>query len=373
MLAPTAVAGGAEEVLVQLAALLPARGLDVDAVALRNGPMVERLRQAGVSTTVLSTGRLRQVHRVIGTAMALHRIIKRGGYDLVCSNMATAHIYAAMPAKMAGVKAVWFQTGIPDPPALFDRVACALPADGAIAVSREAAEAQRRMKRPGAVYLMHPGVDTQRFAIRSDPELRAQRGIPADVPLVTIVGRLQPWKGQMEFLRAAAEVHSACPDCRFAVVGGAILGWEGDYSHQLEERAKGLGIAGEVVFTGHTSEVNRWMAASDVVVNASDREPFGLVVIEALACGCAVVAVNRGGPRDVIVNEEHGLLVPSREPLELAAAIRRLVADSSLRHRLGQGGRALVEQRFTSEHMTDRFIAIAEKVLTGSMNTVPAS
>jgi glycosyltransferase involved in cell wall biosynthesis len=169
---------------------------------------------------------------------------------------------------------------------------------------------------------------------------------------------LQPWKGQAEFIKAAALVARSSPTAHFAIVGGAILGWEGDYPAELERLATSVGLRDRTVFTGHTNEVASWMAASDVVVNASEPEPFGLVVVEAMASGCAVVALSKGGPRDVIEHGQTGLLCPSREPRVLAEAIVSLVNSDELRARLGHAARVRVQSQFTREAMASRFSGI---------------
>jgi len=207
---------------------------------------------------------------------------------------------------------------------------------------------------------LHLGIDISKFTVRDDPELRARHGVLPDAVLVSLVGRLQRWKGQDQFLRAAAIIAEEHPAVRFALVGGpsAVRGPDDDYPRHLERLVAELGLHERVIFTGQTSEAHRWMAASDVVVNASQPEPFGLVVIEAMASGCAVVAVNRGGPRDIIENEGNGLLAPSREPAHLARAIIPLVENTELRKALGSEARARVERSFSRETMTQTFVEI---------------
>jgi glycosyltransferase involved in cell wall biosynthesis len=358
MVTPTAVPGGQEDILFSLAVCLPRFDVACEVISLHDGPLVERLHAAGVEVKVIEAGRLRQPSHFIKTGRALRTAMSHGGFDAVYSNMPKAHLYVAWAARRRRLPTLWCQAGYPEPPHWLDRLATALPADTIIAESRDAVAAQARIAPARSITLMHPGIDVGRFAPRRDPDLRQAHGIPLDVPLVSIVGRLQPWKGQRQFLEAAALVAQTHPDTYFAVVGGAILGWEGDYPDELKRLAAGLGVHERTVFTGHTTEAARWMAASDIVVNASQPEPFGLVVVEAMASGCAVVAVAKGGPRDVIEDGHSGLLCPSREPRVLAEAILRLLNSDGLRAGLGRAAREEVQRRFTREAMAGRFAEI---------------
>ena len=183
----------------------------------------------------------------------------------------------------------------------------------------------------------------------------------SEAPLVSLIGRLQPWKGQREFLQAARIVLRRRPETRFAVVGGALLGWEGDYPQELQALAQELGIAEQVTFTGHVDNAHLWMAASDVVVNASAPEPFGLVVVEAMASSAAVVATDCGGPRDIIEDGVTGLLCKTNEPEELARSVLCLLDDPDSLSRIAAAGKAHVLATFTRERMAARFAAIVRE------------
>ena len=359
MVAPSAVPGGMEEIFFILTLNLAGYGIHPDVVSLQDGPLVDRFRRHGVPVRVIDAGRLREPRPFGATVRALAGQLDRGGYDAVFSNMAKAHLYVAPAAWRHGVPALWCQAGYPAPAHWLDRIASVLPARAVIALSSDAVEAQRRLSGDRCpVRTLHPGIDAARFPARPDPGLRAEHGIPPGAPLVSLVGRLQPWKGQREFLRAAGELAVAHPEARFAIVGGAILGWEGDYPEELTALATSLGLADRVIFTGHTDAVARWMAASDVVVNASSLEPFGMVVIEAMAAGCAVVAVARGGPRDIIEPGRSGVLCPDNSPAALASAIGPLIGDPARRAQLGAAARARVIERFSPATMTEAFATI---------------
>lgn len=366
MISPTAVEGGSEAVLTNLVSCLPRHAITPVVLCLEDGPLVPRLRASGAAVHVVQAGRLRQPRGFARALRAIDSLARRERADLVVSNLPKAHLYAWLPATLSRRPALWIQGNFPDPPHWIDRLATLAPGDGALAESRDAVAAQERLRPRRTVHLFHLGIDTNRFEIARDPALRAEHGIPPDAPLVSLVGRLQPWKGQRQFLQAAARVLRERPDARFALVGGAILGREGDYPQELHRIASDLGIAERVVFTGHTGEVARWMAASDIVVNASAPEPFGLVVVEAMASGCVTVAVAAGGPRDVITHLETGILCPSNDPEDLARGIGLAIDDAALRTRIGIAARRRVEESFSRERMTARFAEIVRATLSRS-------
>ena len=360
MIDPSARLGGQEEVLFNLATRLPDHGIKPVLIALRDGPLLPRLASAGVASRVVACSRVRYLHRFARTVRRLDQIIAAEQPAVVYSNMPLAHVYAALPARRHRIPAIWCQAGFPSSPGPIDRVATALPAHSVICVSRPAARAQQRLKPGHRVQLMYPGIDVARFTTSSRPSARLALGCP-DAPLVSLIGRLQPGKGQREFLRAVQIVLRKRPDTQFAVVGGALLGWEGDYPQELQSLAQELGIAGQVRFTGHVDDAHLWSAASDVVVNASVSEGFGLVIVEAMASGAAVVAVDGGGPRDIIDDGVTGLLCRTNEPGELARRVLCLLDDPATASRIATAGKAHVLATFTRERMAGRFAEIVRE------------
>jgi glycosyltransferase involved in cell wall biosynthesis len=147
-----------------------------------------------------------------------------------------------------------------------------------------------------------------------------------DLPLIGIAGRLAANKQQDLFLRAAARVAAEQPDARFVVIGGDILGTEGEYAAALPALADTLGIGDRVVFAGHQAHAYAWIDALDVLVHAAAREPFGLVLVEALALSRRVVAIDSAGPGEILAGG-HGLLVAPGDADALASAIARALAD----------------------------------------------
>lgn len=181
-------------------------------------------------------------------------------------------------------------------------------------------------------------------------------------PLVGIVGRLEEWKGQKIFLRAAALVATSHPDARFLVVGGALLGWEGDYPLRLQRLAKELGIDERVYFAGHQDDVYPWFDAMDVVVHASSAEPFGLVIVEAMALGKALVASDSGGPAEIVEQGTSGLLVGHGDHAAMAKAVADLLSDPARRARMGRAAcerAAQFDESVTAERFSHLLAEIA--------------
>jgi len=158
---------------------------------------------------------------------------------------------------------------------------------------------------------------------------------PGNPPQILCVGRLVHEKGFQTALEALPLVHPALGDVRLLIAGS------GPYEPELRARARELGVEGHVLFLGWTAdpELARLYATADACAIPSLYEPFGLVALEAMAAGCAVVAADTGGLREV-VPEGTGLRVRPSDAAGLAAAVSRLLADGALRERLSTAGSA---------------------------------
>ena len=111
---------------------------------------------------------------------------------------------------------------------------------------------------------------------------------------------------------------------------------EPEYEPWLRERIKALGMAEKIRMVGVQRNVPEWMQAMDVVVHASEREPFGIVVVEAMALGKPVVATRPGGPEEIITHDSDGQLVTWNKPDELAEAILKYLRDPEWARSVGQ-------------------------------------
>ncbi len=186
---------------------------------------------------------------------------------------------------------------------------------------------------------------------------------PAGVPVVVLPARMLRDKGVHEFVAAAAALRAAGVQARFLLAGGTDTG---NPSAIPEAQLRQWHAEGDIEWLGQVPDMRALYATSHIVCLPSYREGMAKVLIEAAACGKPVVTTDVPGCRDAVLAGETGLLVPVRDVQELAAAIRRLIEDSTLRRRLGRQGRLLVENRFS----TDRVVVVTLDILRALMNGV---
>jgi glycosyltransferase involved in cell wall biosynthesis len=209
--------------------------------------------------------------------------------------------------------------------------------------------------------VVYSGTDTARFdPERVDPgAVRRELGLDPGAALVTQIGVREP-KGNDDLLRAFTRVRSARPDARLLLVGARP-----EKSGPLEALARATGLADAVTIWSYRDDVPEILAASDVSVDASH---VGLGITgtlrESLAMGTPVVATRAMGNPELIGHEEHGLLVPPRDPEALAAAVLRLLANPDWARALGRAGRRRVVAGFSTAAKVERLERLYARVAT---------
>ncbi len=194
---------------------------------------------------------------------------------------------------------------------------------------------------PSRVAVAEPGVDLDVFSPGSKGEARARVGIPADAVLLLFVGRIQPLKAPDVLVRAAAELVRRRPELRSRLVVGILGGASGTGVRNpmgLTELAQRLGIADLVRFVPPVDRATlaQWYRAADVVAVPSHSESFGLVAVEAQACGTPVVAANVGGLPTAV--GPAGVLVDGHDTADWATAVEMVVCDPQRAPGLARAG-----------------------------------
>jgi glycosyltransferase involved in cell wall biosynthesis len=344
--------GGAEQMLSDLLEQLDTDRFSPYVVFLAPGPLAEELASDGHPTSVLPAGRLRNPLRVGAAVLRLRRIFQRERPDMIVSWAAKPHLYAAPAAISAGMgdRLIWWQHSIPSGHWL-DRLATILPAKSIGCSSEASASAQRQLRPRRPTFVVHPGVQVDDVGERAQEAVELFPARPAGSTLIGIPGRLQPWKGQIEFLDTLAELRRRGHDVCGAIVGGEAFGRSRGYRAEIDRTIDRLGLDGAVVVTGQVPDARPYIAAMDIVLNLSRGEPFGIVIVEAMAMRKPVIALDAAGPGEIIHSGKTGMLIADRDAATVADAVEDLIADPELRRMLGQRARARVEASFTNAQM----------------------
>ncbi|HUK70366.1 MAG TPA: D-inositol-3-phosphate glycosyltransferase [Streptosporangiaceae bacterium] len=220
---------------------------------------------------------------------------------------------------------------------------------------------------PARVGTVNPGVDLAVFRPGSCADARLRLGLRQDAVVLLFAGRVQPLKGPDVLLRAAARMIREDPGLAgrlvVAFVGGPSGSGRAD-PDRLSQLAAGLGIAGQVRLEPPCPqpELADWYRAATVVVVPSHSESFGLVAVEAQACGTPVVAAAAGGLRTAVRDGVSGLLLPGHDPAEYARVLGDLIAAPRRLRRLRRGALAHASQ-FGWANTVEQLL----KVYTGAM------
>ncbi|MFC9836059.1 glycosyltransferase family 4 protein [Rhodococcus sp. NPDC127530] len=351
----TAAPSGAELATLRLAIALRdnrpgdsrSRGIDVAVVCAQGGPIVDRMREAGVETIVLPstfdsramTVRSRSLRRLIVGFIGLAKIgwsagatARATGATVLVAESTKALVIGAVAARRTRIPLVW---------QVHDRISAEyfggllssvvrglgwVFSRGYIANSRSTLSTLITWHR--ATLVAYPGIQPRSLA-----DHVGQRR-PSET-VVVAVGRLTPWKGQDVFLRALADT-TVRPECVY-LVGGTFFDEEA-FRESLERLACELDLP--VIFTGHVDHPDAYMRQADILVHCSViPEPFGQVVVEGMNAGCAVIASGPGGPTEIVESGINGLLVDGGDQEQLTTALNTLIGDRELRRRLSAAGR----------------------------------
>jgi glycosyltransferase involved in cell wall biosynthesis len=203
-------------------------------------------------------------------------------------------------------------------------------------------------------------VDTRRFRPAS-PEararLRTRMGLPLESTIFVYTGRLVTTKGLPLLLATWKQIAARHPRAQLLLVGEGGLGLQ-NCEAELRARVRDQNLGDTVTFTGSVDNVDDYLRASDCFVFPTEREAFGISVIEAMACGLPVIATNVGGLADVIKAEETAIVVPARDGTALEAAIERVLGGSAGMQAMGSRARSQAVERYSEKMIVAQYMQL---------------
>ena len=224
---------------------------------------------------------------------------------------------------------------------------------------------------PNRVSVVHPGVDLDVFVPGNQKNVRQELGVPENAIVLLFVGRIQPLKAPDVLIEAAAEILKQNPELRSRLVVAICGGPSGsglERPDALVTLADQLGVSDVVQFVPPTNRTKlvKWFQAASVCVVPSYSESFGLVAIEAQACGTPVIAARVGGLPTAVRDGISGILVDGHEPATWAKHIIEVVSNDALRSELSKGAVAHASH-FGWENTTDKLITVYREAIKSSM------
>ena len=278
------------------------------------------------------------------TAIRLRNRIRREAFDIVHAHVARDYTVVA--------SAAW---GIPKPKIVFTRHLLHpvrrhffyRRVDAWIAPTSQISKTLAPLG-PKLTEVIPNWVDVEKFAYRP-------HALHSPITL-GLLGQISPHKGHDEAVEAMRQINGSFMGTFRLLIAGK---GEASYEAALKERSAGL----PVEFPGFVS-LEEFFQKTDILLVPSWEEPFGIVLLEAMATGIPVIATNRGGPLDIISSPSEGVLVPPRDPRALAGAVQTLASDEELRSAIVRNARRRVEEHFDIRAVVPRIEDLYKKLAT---------
>jgi glycosyltransferase involved in cell wall biosynthesis len=354
--------GGAQVHVRDLAASLLRRGHETVVLTSGNGPYVEALRATGVETITLQhLGPAIRPIRDLRALGEIHSVLKRVRPDLVSAHSSKAGVLGRAAAHLLRVPVVFtahgwaFTPGIPRREAVvyrwIERTAAPLATriitvsefDRQLALSHRLAPAHK-------VVTVHNGMPDIPARLRADPSRLPVR--------LVMTARFEPQKDHPTLFRALAGLRREA--WHLDLIG------DGPLLPSAEAMVRDLGLAGRVHFWGQRMDVAERLADAQVAVLITNWEGFPRSILEAMRAGLPVIASAVGGIAESVRDGETGFVVARGDVEALQGRLRQLIADPTLRTRLGRQARARYECDFTLEHTVEKTLAVYRDALAGS-------
>lgn len=318
------------------------------AIVAADDLLAMRLRALDVDVKVLSAVGAANPLSVCETAVAVRKIVREQNISLIHSHGYRAALGAGLGAIASGVPhvtTIHTEIGANKDIGIAGKAA-QIAAGGlsrrVIAVSKRIADSFA----PHKVRLVSNGVEIR--------PLKSRDRIPGKI--IGVAARLSPEKGVDLFIEAASMIAEMERDARFVIIG------EGPLRGELEARAKELGLDGRLAFKGFVDNVEEELRSIDVLVIPSRSEGQPMVLLEAMAAGCPVVAADVGGVADVL-SGGCGTMVPPNDPAAIARAVLRILSSPEEALRIAEAGRKRAEEAYSVERMVEETMNIYREVL----------
>ncbi len=293
---------------------------------------------------------VRQAWQLMKGAGLLAGIAREEKFDLIYANNVQAHLYSLLIKFLSGKPIIWHvRDNIRS-----KRLAGALSAntDLILAISRHIKHQFPAKRR---VYLVYNGLDTtawQPATAGTLPGMKERLNITGEKLLIAHVGQLVPWKRHELFIGMAAAIRREQPNVHFLLIGQDHFNQHAGYVQSLREMIITGGLTSCFSMIPYQPSFQHSLRDIDILVHLAGGEPFGRVVMEAMASGIPIVAFASGGPAELVIDGQNGFLLPSGHLEQVAKKVQLLIDHPEIRAAFGANGRSHIEKHFSVGNLT---------------------
>lgn len=275
--------------------------------------------------------------------------------DLIHLNHLTLSIYAAVAAKLLKIPLIATAHGPWDSYYFYQDFVTQLFVNKVLANTPQTAQnlLKRKIVASNKIEVIPPGIDTKIFKptdASGKAKARKQLGLPPKNLIVAIVGRLDPVKDHITFLKASKLVNRKLPSVIFFIVGSNLGDFSGRKNQYLDQIKNYLGenqeLSKNVIFGGYISSMPAVYQASDLLISTSSSESFGIALAEGAASSIPIITTGTSRKHLIVQNNKSGILIPPKNPQILAQKILFLANNRQLRQKFGAEGRNLIVKNF---------------------------
>lgn len=354
--------GGGERIVLKLAALLPQYGYRASILTFSIHPKSVVLKSPPCPIYLLPLQRTYDL-KAFRAALDFRQFLKQQNIQIVQTFFESSDLWAGLVTRtMSKAKLVWSRRDMGILRARKHNLAYKLMASAphaVFAVSEQVRQHCIEVDRidPARVQTIYNGLNLADWNPGS---------VPAKTPgevRVTTVGNIRRVKGHDVFIKAAAAIVPHFPNVSFSIAGDVL---EPDYFVELQTLVRDLKLSNQFHFVGGVTNLREHLSSSDIFVLPSRSEGFSNAIIEAMAASLPVVATNVGGNPEAVKDRISGFIIPSDDPAALSAAIARLISDPAQAKSMGEAGKKLATEKFTTAAMMGKIAAAYQSLLASN-------